>query len=247
MEFEGDVSRERAITYGSDDLTDAADDFETWSGKIAVTRFLTRKLDLLGSYQFSRTDFFRDDGENEDYVVHGPSLGFRYRFDEDLPVELSIGFLERKQKFSGSETAITVNGSLGQWEFYRHATIQFGVSSGYTDSNLGAERLGFGFFYDAQMILGYRLHRNWQAEASGYYRKNRFLDYQDRNDPTGEIRDDRIQEYRASLSYQMRTWLALQIAYAYRDVNATEAEDSYTENRVTFRMNVSAPRPFRLY
>lgn len=247
MEFEGDFFRERAITYGSDDLTDAADDFETWSGKIAVTRFLTRNLDLLGSYQFSRTDFFRDDGDNEDYVVHGPSLGFRYRFNENLPIQLTAGFLERDQEASGRETAITVNGSLGQWEFYRNATIQFNVSSGYTDSNLGAERLGFGFFYDAEMILGYRFHRNWIGEASANYRKNRFLDYQDRNDPTGEIRDDRIQEYRASISYQMRTWFALQIAYAYRDVNATEAEDSYAENRVTFRMNVSAPRPIRAY
>jgi hypothetical protein len=247
MEFEGEVSRERAITYGSDDLTDAADDFETWSGNISVTRFLTRNLDLLGSYRFSQTNFFRDGGENEDYFVHGPSAGFRYRFDEDLPIELTAGFLERNQELSGRETAITVNGSLGKWEFYRRATIQFDVSSGYTDSNFGAERLGFGFFYDAQMILGYRIHRNWQAEFSGYYRKNRFLDYQDRNDRTGEIRDDRIQEYGASLSYQMRTWLALQIAYAYRDVNATDTEDSYTENRVTLRMNVSPTRPIRLY
>jgi len=247
VEFEGEVSRERAITYGDDDLTDAEDDFETWAGRIAVTHFLSRKLDLLAEYSFAGTDFFRDGGENEDFIVHGPSAGFRYRLGDNLPIQLTFGFLEREQEVSGRETAITVNGNLGQWEFFRNATLQFTVSSGYTDSNLGAEQLGFGFYYDAQLILGYRFHRDWRTEFQGYYRKNRFIDNEENEDPGEEVRDDRIQEYRTVLSYQMRRWLSFQISYAYRDVNATETEDSYTENRVTVQVGVTTPRPFRVY
>jgi hypothetical protein len=247
MEFEGEVSRQRAVTYGNDNLSDPDDDFETWSGRIAVTRFLSRKLDIIGGYAYASTDFFRDDGENEDYSVHGPSVGFRYRLKEDLPVQLTVGFLERDQEISGRETAVTLNGTLGEWEFYRHATLQFNASSGYTDSNLGAEPLGFGFYYDARLILGYRFHQDWRAEFQGYYRKNRFTDFEDQEEPSGEVRDDRIQEYTAGLSYQMRRWLFFQITYVYRDVNATEVEDSYTENRVTFRVGLSSDRPFRIY
>lgn len=247
MELEGEISRERAVTYGEDNLSNAEDDFETWSGRIAATHFLSRKLDILGDYTYAKTDFFRDGGASEDYTVQGPSVGFRYRLKEDLPVQLTVGFLERDQEVSGRETAITFNGTLGEWEFYRRATLQFNASSGYTDSNLGAEPLGFGFFYDARLILGYRLHRDWRADFQGYYRKNRFTDFEDRTDAFGEVRDDRIQEYTAALSYQMRRWLFFQVTYVYRDVNATEVEDSYTENRVTFHVGLSAERPFRIY
>ncbi len=247
MEFEGEVSRERAVTYGEDGLSDAEDDFETWSGRVAITYFLSRRLDLLAGYTFAETDFFRDGGRNEDFLVHGPSAGFRYRLGDDLPVQLTLGFLERDRAVGGRETAITVNGTLGQWEFYRNATLRFDVSSGYTDSNLGAEPLGFGFFYDAQLILGYRFHRDWLAEFRGYYRKNRFVDFEENEDPRGEVRDDRIQEYRTVLSYQMRRWLSFQLSHAYRDVNATETEDSYTENRVMFQVGVTTPNPFRAY
>jgi hypothetical protein len=246
MEFDGEISRERAVTFGDDGLSDAADDFETWTGRLAVTRFLSRDLEIFGDYTYSRTDFFRDDGGNENYTVQGPSLGFRYRMAEDIPIQLGIGYLLRDQEISGREGAFTLNGSVGQWEFARDATLRFDVSSGYTESNLGAERLGFGFYYDAQLNLGYRFDPYWTADAGAYYRKNRFLDYEDRTDPTGETRDDRILEYRAGLSYRMRTWLFFRLGYAFRDVSATDEVDDYSENRVTFQMGVSPPRPWRI-
>lgn len=246
LELDGEISRERAITYGNDGRTDASDDFETWSGRLMVTHFFRRNLDIFGEYTYAHTDFFRDDGNNEDYTVQGPTLGFRYQLAEEIPLELSLGYLVREQERSGREAAITVNGALGEWAFVRSGTLRFDATSGYTDTNLGAERLGFGFYYDAELVLAYRFSPEWSASMRGYYRRNRFLDYEDRQDPTGEIRDDRISEFSAGLSYQMWRWLFLQIRYAYRDVKATEAEDSYTENRVTVQIGVSPPRPWRV-
>lgn len=243
MAFDLDMYRERAVTYGNDGLSDPADDFETSEGTFRATRFLRRNLDVFAEYTFGQTDFFRDDGGNEDFFFHGPTLGFDYRIREDLPLALSVGYLVRDQERSGREDAITFNGSVGEWEFVRDATLRFSAESGYNQSNLGAERLGFGFYYDAYLVLGYRIDHRWTAEASARYQRNRFLDYEDNRDPFGETRDDRVQEYGAGFVYRPRRWATLRLRYVYRTVESTEPGDSYRENRVTLQVGLTPARP----
>ncbi len=238
----------KAITYDDDnDLTDPTDDFNTWFGSAEIYRQFNRQWKGIFGFRYSRTDFqgpdvFDPDGEDfeEDYTVYEPSAGVEYLMMDELPLALRVGYLIREKEFSGTESAITVNGRLGAWQFVRNGSLKFNVASGYDESLLDAERLGFGFYYNADLAIDYIFSKNLKGDVYGFYERNRFIDFED-------TRNDRVIEVGTGLSYTPLRWLLLNFSYRHREVDSTEENDSYRENRIMMKAVLSPYRPFQLY
>ncbi len=245
MEADGYVTK--AITYTSEGLTDHSDDFETWYGSLTLTHQFERRLEGFVRYMTSATDYVGDSENNEeyeDYILYEPSAGFRYVLAEGLPVSLSLGYLVRDKKFTGKESAITINGELGSWKFCRYGSAKFSVVSGYNEDHFGPENLGFGFYYKADASVEYVFSQYVTGRVYGRYLRNRYLD----NEETGgETRNDKHREAGAGLVFQPQKWMSVRVDYIWRDVSSTDEQDSYEENRILLKIGLSPARGIRIW
>ncbi|QTA79095.1 Putative beta-barrel porin type 2 domain-containing protein [Desulfonema limicola] len=223
---------EKAITYTGEGMSDTSDDFKTWYGLIKVNKKVNHRLDAFVQYGQTITDFMGDGRNNDDYIVYEPSIGIKYILAQEIPLSLSAGYLVRDIDHKELESAITINGKLGAWKFTRYGDISFKASSGYEEDHLGAERLGFGIYYDAGFNINYIFSRYISGKLAGFYKKNRYLDLE-------ETRNDKTKEIRCSLIFKPAKWFLMGIDYSFRDINSTLEQDSYKENRIILKLKYS--------
>lgn len=237
------VSYNKGLTYSEDHLSNPTDDFESWSSGIEIAKQLNRRWKIIAGFTYSQTDFLESDETSltgEDYNVFSPSIGIDYIMAEDLPFSISIGRITRDRAFWGSESNITINSQIGPWQFIRNGSITFQADSGYEESLLGAERLGFGTYYNMNFLFHYVFSPDVEGEIYGSYKRNDYKDYQ-------ETRDDREIEMGTRLNYQIFKWLALQLNYRYCNVDSTEEKDSYRENRFILNLVMSPYKPMEVH
>ncbi len=242
MEAEGSCTK--AITYTSEGLTDPSDDFESWQGSLMLTHQFGRHLEGFVRYASSSTDYMRDDGKNEDYILYEPSAGIKYILAEGIPLSLSMGYLVRDKKLTGKESAITFNGELGAWKFCRYGFAKFSAASGYNEDHFGPENLGFGFYYNADANVEYIFSKYITGSVYGRYQRNRYLDNEESG---GETRNDRNREVGAGLVFQPWKWWFMRVDYIHRNVSSTDDQDSYDDNRILLKMGISPARGIRIW
>lgn len=223
---------EKGITYTGQGLSDTSDDFQTWYSMIKLSKKHNRKFDYYIQYSHAITDIIGDDQDNPDYKVYEPSIGIKYILAQGVPLSLRIGYLVRDISLKGNESAITINGDLGAWKFTRYGDISFNASSGYNQDNFGAERLGFGIYYDAGFKINYIFSKYIKGQISGIYKRNRYLDQED-------TRDDKTKEIRCSIGFQPEKWLFMGLDYSFRDMDSTSEQDNYKENRIILKIKYS--------
>ncbi|GBC59238.1 hypothetical protein DENIS_0174 [Desulfonema ishimotonii] len=248
--FEADTSCTRAITWDQDDLSDPDDDFETWTGRLKLSHTFSKSLEGFVQYDQSQTDFEGEGGtesDDSDYTVCNPSVGLTMLLAENLPLTFGLGYVLRDIKDEGTEAAITVNGAVNRWQFSRYGFLSFKASSGYDESNLGAESLGFGFYYDMNLRISYIFSNHLSADVYGLYKRDKFTDNEDDDSQDEDSRDDTTTEVGAGITWQPLRWVYMRLGYSYREVNSTSDEDSYDVNRVTFDVSFTPQRPFRIW
>ncbi len=245
---ETDVYYNKSITYTDEGLSDPSDDFQNAYASFTLTRQFSRKLEAFVTYTLSRTEYrgkgAGTDEDSEDYTVHEPSLGIRYILAEGLPLHLRIGYLVRNKEITGKESAITLNGDLGTWKFCRYGSVTFRAASGYNEDHFGAENLGFGFYYNADMKAEYVFSHYLTGNMYGRYLRNRYLDNEEKG---GDTRNDRTWELGCGLTYQSEKWWFMRLDYIYRNVNSTASEDSYEDNRIILKMGLSPGKGIRIW
>ena len=57
-----------------------SDDFDQWVGNIRLTKVIRRELSVFAEYTHTWLDY---DGEEVDYQIYDPSVGFTYTWGED--------------------------------------------------------------------------------------------------------------------------------------------------------------------
>jgi len=217
-------------------IPNPTDNFESWTGSLSFIKIFSRQLKGFARYDHGIMDF---EGEEADYVVYAPAVGFEYLLAEDLPLVFSVGYAIRELELGGTDTALIFNGELRRWRFVKDGALSFKAASGYDESNYGAERLGFGWYYNAEALAEYRFSQFLTGTLSGFYEKNEYTDFDTK-------RDDATVELTAGLWYNPDTWYSFRLDYSYRTVDSTFEEDDYTENRVFFEVVFSPHRPFEL-
>ncbi len=217
---------------------DESNDFTEWEGSIKITKKFTRRFEAFFQYAHAIMDF--KGGSQEDYVVYDPSIGIEYIVARDVPLSFSIGYVTRDIKGEGNESDVTIDGDLGRtWNFSRYGSLDFKASSGYDESYLGADKLGFGVFYDASVKAEYDFTRYIKGDVFGSYQRDRYTELD-------STRNDKTKDAGFGLTFQLiNKCLFIRVGYSYHAVDSTSEEDSYKENRFLIDCMLSPPRPFR--
>ncbi|MDM8552130.1 outer membrane beta-barrel protein, partial [Desulfobacterales bacterium HSG2] len=231
LELEGNLSH----TIGR--FSDPSDDFDNWNGSVSLSKKFTKKIEGFVRYAHAIMDF---KGNNENYSIYDPSVGITYTVAEDTPLSLSVGYFVRDRQTSPDEAAMSVNGDIGKtWPVGRYGSISFKTSSGYDEDYFGAEKMGFGVYYEADFTAKYAFYKDIIGDVSGSYKKDKFKDLE-------ITRDDETKEIGAGLSFQKK-WGTIRFDYTYRTLDSTLSENDYEENRIRWQIMLSPSRPIRLF
>lgn len=225
---ETELSYIRRYFDDSEDYNDAAASFR-------LIRRLNPHLEYYFEYTHELTEYV---GGSADYQVYSPVVGFSW--DEYVNSSISGSFGYFFQDSDGSESE---SGAVGSVETtYRWAnlhSISFSGSVGYDRADTGAENLGFNTFYNVAGGLDYQLARLLAANFSVSFRRSIYTE----EEPD---REDSLLSSRIGLSYQMLPWAALSVSYEFRDLDSTQNENDYTENRAFISITMSPRQPVRL-
>jgi hypothetical protein len=226
---------------GENDFEDGAarpeENFESGFGRMRFTHIFNRLLKGFVLYEYGIMDYKAE--EIEDYSTHMPGVGVEYLLGGETPVIFSFGYLFRDTDAGGTETGWIVNGHLPRWRFAKDGYFSLRAESGYTADNAGAERLGFGLYYNIDTAVHYAFTREWMGNVYALYQKNEYTDFEDQ-------RDDTTYEIGGGIDYLPFDWLKFQLDYHYREVDSTLEADDYTENRILIQMVLRSPRPYPL-
>ena len=103
--------------------------------------------------------------DTENYNIYNPSAGVRWRISEDADFTLDVGYFVRDREESDDDAGLTVDGDLGKTWRFRRGSIGINGSSGYRESYLDAENLGFSLYYGAECEAEYSFTRHISSNA----------------------------------------------------------------------------------
>ncbi len=231
------LEMEASFSHMGGRFSESSEDFNNWYGSLKLTKKFTRHLEGVVQYAHTIMDF---KGDGEDYKIYDPSVGVSYTLSEGVPLSLTIGYFTRDRQESKNESALSVNGDIGKtWMFSRYGSLSFATSSGYDESYFGAEKLGFGIYYDAQCTAKYAFTKYLSGNIYGSYRKDKYMDIEE------NTRNDETREAGSGLTYRKK-WLSVMLNYFYRTVESTSGENDYEENRIHLKVMLSPFRPIRI-
>ena len=222
--------------YDASGEIEPSDDFDDWRASIRLIRRFTRHFESFVEYAHTVMDY---KGEEEGYNVYDSLAGMNYTFAEDAQLSLGVGYFIQDREVSSNERRVYVNGDLGKTWSFRHASINVAGTSGYGESNLGADNLGFNVFYQGQCTADYEFSRRVQADFSCSYRVDDYInDDDDRKDKTTRVS--------MVLNYQPLEWMNIGFAYSFNTVNSNFDEEGYDVNSFLLRVTLTPSQPFHL-
>lgn len=216
-------------------LYDVSQDFDEWEGAIKLLRNLTRHFQINGSYRHTVMNW-EGNGIENDYQVYNPTAGIQYNFSEDGLISLNFGYFVQDIDTRDNEKGMTIDGNVGRTWRFRGGTFSLKGSSGYENSELNTENLGFNVYYGAETRLEYKFRRNFGSSIHALYRHNDYV-----NPDPGELeRKDNYAEAGCSLDWQIKRWLGTGIDYTFRTMNSNIDDNDYNVNRVMLRIVLSS-------
>ncbi len=197
---------------------------------------------------WGNTDWSFDDGDNfsitdltteselidESYRVYHPSSGFGWTFEEGSSLSVNVGYFMQERDSDENESGVTIDGNLGkQWKFKR-GLISITGNSGYEDTQLQSENLGFNIYYQGMIGCKYSFTRNLQSLIDLSYRSDNYVNS---DDGQGDRKDDNY-NLNANISWHIKKWLNTSLAYSYTEKDSNFDENDYIENKVTLRFSL---------
>ncbi len=215
----------------------SSDEPETWAGDIRLLRSLNRSMDAYLSYEYTHTD--EDSG---DHTIHNPSVGLDWRQDEDFRMSIGIGILFQEWdnlNSDESEDLFLEFDLYKNFDLTRKASLAMTGSSGYVPTGDEAASLGFNIYYEAGLLLSYRLTRSLTAELSSSYEIDQF------DEPTVN-RKDKTLGMGAGLEWNPLRWMEVRLTYEFTDYKTDDtAREDFQENVGMFTISLTPPTPVR--
>ncbi len=225
-------------SYEKTEYDISTDEPETWSGDIRLLKSMTRHFDTYVSYAHTYTD--QDSG---DHTIYNPSVGFDWRPTDDSGVSMGIGVLFQEWDNLNSDSSQDLFlefDAYKTFDFSRRGTLSVTGSSGYTPTSEDAASLGFEIYYEAGLLLSYRITRNLTAESSGSYQISQY-------DEPGINRQDNTLELGAGLVWSPLRWLTVNLSYSFTDFSTdADTREDYQENVGMLTISMTPSRPVRM-
>lgn len=235
---------------------DDAEDQTQWDGSLKVMRKVSNKLDLFAQYKHTMVDY---DGEEEDYQIYDPSLGFDYRFDQDTAMSLAVGYYYQDYDTRDGDTpddegteddgGISVDADITRVWSYPRGAVQINGRAGYENASYGSENLGFDIYYSVGCSGTYGITRNLSASASLDWRYDKYnnpVDGQDLGVPAdGQEREDQSLRGDVGLNYSVLRWLHAGLNYSYETLASDDKENEFDESRISFTVSMIPSTPMK--
>lgn len=229
--FNPHLGMETHVAY-TKGMYDISQDFDEWVGTLRLLRNLSRRIQINGSYTHTLMTY-ENSGDDNNYQIYNPSVGIRYSFGEDGVMALNIGYFVQDIDLQENEKGLTVDGNVGRSWRFKQGTITLSGSSGYENSQLNTENLGFNVYYGAESRFDYQYSRVLTSSIHGEYRHNDYVN----SSPDDSDRVDVTITSGCSLNWQIVRWLSAGIEYGFRNLNSNINENDFNENRVMLRLN----------
>lgn len=235
LNFDTGVSYTRGEFSNIDDVNN---DFDHWSGNVNLSRQITKYLS--GSIRYAHT-IMQYDGDNENYQIYDPSIGLNYTIDEGTRLAVNIGYFIQDREKSEDESGISISSNIGKTWKLRRGSINITGSSGYGESYFGAESLGFNIYYQGQCNFDYSLTKNI---SSGVFISCGKTDYSNTENDREDIR------MRTGFNFNIKIpsvrWLSIVIGYSYSEVDSTDDDKDFKEDRGQCNVVMFPAKIFRL-
>ncbi len=242
---------------------DNAPDIDAWYGSLRVIRRMSRQLEVYGQY---RNRFVNQEGDLrdyllttrrtlEDYKVHDLQLGTIYSISNDLTLEASGGVVYYDPDITDDQTGFS--GTLDLSKTFRRGSVRIYGFSGYNENLFTRSDLGPSLAHEAGLSGNYQLVRDVTLNAFISYRRDDYGDDQ-RVLLAGEIdpdlppipeedlnRTDDSYGAGAGLAYALRSWVSFNLNYSYFKRESNQERQNYDENRATFYITFTTPRPYQ--
>ena len=174
------------------------------------------------------------DGPSGTDTTYIPTIGFQYDIEKDISLIADVGFF-----YTDSDTrdnTSNVTGDLRLIKRYEHGTLNLAVLGGYDYSLYGAERLGYGEYYEASISFNRQIAKHVSGNIFGSYRDTKYKDQSDREDKRPIIG--------ANIDWQALKWMVIGLTYRFRSVDSTLETADYNENRIGVRVTLTPKVPF---
>lgn len=219
-------------------LYDVSQDFDEWIGVLRLVKVLSRQTEVNVAYSHSIMTWDRSGGidiEN-DYQVYNPSVGIRHTTRNDATMDLNIGYFVQDIEDQHNEKGLTFDGNIGKTWTFRRGMVQLEATSGYEESQLRSENLGFTVYYGANASGLYTISREISMNLDCSYRNN---DYVNTGTGSTDDRTDKIFFAVWRVNWDIKRWLRTSLQYSYHQNDSNEDVNDYTENRVLASLTIT--------
>jgi hypothetical protein len=213
-------------------LYDVTQDFDEWTGSFRLIRVLSRHLELNAAYTHTLMTW-EGEGAERDYQVYHPSVGISAAFDNQTSLAVNAGYFVQDIEQADNEKGLTIDGNIGKSWTFRQGLFQINGSSGYENSQLNTENLGFTVYYGADVRGEYAFTRNLSSSLDLGYRNSDYVN-------TTPERTDQSLTGAARLTWQIFRRLSSSLEYRYRNLDSDIDINDYTENRVMLSLTLTA-------
>ena len=232
--FSPQLGTETNVAY-TNGLYDESQDFDEWVGSFRLLKNLSRHFQINGAYTHTSMTW-EGEGVENDYQIYHPTLGMRYSFADDGIFAVNAGYFVQDIDNEENEDGVTVDGNIGKSWRFKQGMFSLTGTSGYDNSQLNTENLGFNVYYGAQSSLEYNFTRNVRSSVQASYRN---IDYVNPEPGETERKDDFITAG-CTLSWQIKRWLSSDLEYSYRNMDSNIDDNDYAVNRILLRFTLSA-------
>jgi hypothetical protein len=211
-------------------FAEESDDFDQWQGNAGIVHAFNRHFTGFVDYMHTTVLY---DGDENDFHVYDPGLGFEWIFAQDAYLNIRTGYYYRDIDEEGNDDGLSLLVDIGkQWEITRRSTFRLRGGSGYQNTYFGGDNLGFTQYNEVLGVLNYALARHTDFALTGSYRRN------DYKDATPDRKDD-IYTIKGEIGHQLTQWLRVSLSDRYRVVDSDLDSEEYTENSVMLTLTMT--------
>ncbi len=205
-----------------------------------VTASISRDLSaratagLSGSYAARRQT---TPDRQSDFTRWNLSVFNNYVLPEKIIMRGNIGVSQLNGDQSSGRPLLTSVSSLSYWFGPALATVT--VERGFSETFGEGENFGVVETSGISASLTYPFTPSVRGSADVSYRENKFTGEGDSGRSGRAGTEDTTISGTVSLSVQLLRWLGSTLQYAYTDTSSSEADQSFTENRILLRFNAA--------
>ncbi len=225
-----------SLTRGLYDESSA--DFSNIRGSIRLIKRFSRQFESFFQYNHTKMEY---DGDIEEYQIYNPSIGINYVMSQNTTLNIGVGYFIQDREESEDEAGVSMDGNLGKTWRFRHGDLNITGSSGYDESFLDTENLGFSIYYGAALSAGYAFSRKLVGNISSSVRQDRYVN----PEPEDLEREDLSGRITTGITWRLESWMFARAELSTQNLDSNIEGNDYMEKRASLIVTMTPSLPFR--